>query len=188
MYAANKSIDFLHASSIYDDFDEVDSAFFEQVDELTARALSAPNPIQNNSSDNFDFMDLDNVALAEIDKLEAAALQSTSQPATRNPANLSQFIQNPQSVCRQSTLFGNIVQSSPKRGSQNVLHSTSQSRSPFGPNVKKAKIWSGDAFKKYGWKIKKGKQFSSDEDEDNGYEDKQERDFEQFPDPINNGD
>jgi hypothetical protein len=167
-----------------DDFGELDatmdSTFFHQVDELTARALKSANQTQDTSFDNFDFV-LDDAALAEIDMLEAAALQKQSTHKSTNPVR---SLQKPQTVSRQATLFGGIVASSPKPGPSNKLQRTnSQSRSPFKQRVKKTKVWPKDAFKKHGWKIdkkKKGERATSDEEgEDEG-------DFEQFPNPIEN--
>jgi hypothetical protein len=165
---------------------EMDSAFFQEVDEITNQALSSQKNTPNlqeqpeppsESFGQFDSFAFDDADLMELDRLEAAATGRQSTQASTSAAVPARL------PSRQTTLFGGVVPSKP---STNAFKRTaSQQKAPVTPAAKAPKLWPQNAFIKHGWKMpkkKKGKHTTANsDDEDDNVE------FEQFPNAAEKG-
>ena len=195
-----------------DYFDDLDSAFLQEVDALEAKQANAqlkprtptrpaqPRPpsakrpprsdiIEIDDSDDFGSFAIDEEDLRRIDKITNDALQGRAPLPGRNKPT---FPQTNLRATVQTTLDGSILPEISKgasssrqptqRGSSNVSNGIA------GPS-RRTKQWDHTAFAKSGWKkpqAAKGKEraFGSFDDEAEEELEEEPEEFEQFPAPF----
>jgi hypothetical protein len=168
------------STSISDGFEDVDSAYWDEVDAIEARALQQDKPTGtfDDSVDQFDSFALDDAVLAELDRLEAAATQPPPNTHWTAPAS--------KPLSKQTTLLGGFVQPPPKAKPSQGRTEQGQAAKSTRPN--KTKIWPKDAFTKNGWRIDRKKEMNKGKRRDESDEEEAETiAFEQFPEPVMNG-
>lgn len=188
----------------FDDFDELDSAFLNEVDAIEASQLPRSNPTPTASppkpktvplnaqpkapsSDDFDMtFDVDAEELERLDEFIADSYEGKAKP-----------VAGP-SLTRQTTLDGKVLPvDNSKQAPRSFNKTKSSSNNPFG-KTQKTKKWDHTAFSETGWiSTKKAKQAAGkgkgkakemdDDDEEDDDDDEDEVVFEQFPAPFVSG-
>ncbi|TCD67543.1 3'-5' DNA helicase [Steccherinum ochraceum] len=190
--------------------DELDSAFFNEVDAIEAAHAPPPSPAKSrapvaparppakpvakpppvplkvieiiDSDDEYNISGINDDALEVFDQVCAA--QSTSGPST----SAKPISRKASMGTVQTNLFGQIVSndaSSSKAGPSRkpMSRSNSSAQTPFAGRPKKTKQWDHSAFAKYGWKKPKGKEKAYGDEDEEEQEEEDAVEFEQFPAP-----
>ncbi|KAJ3815039.1 P-loop containing nucleoside triphosphate hydrolase protein [Lentinula aff. lateritia] len=166
--------------------DDIDDETFEQLNAIEAQyqqsteqrpvSARAPSPINIDSSDYGEFIDLDESALDALKAIEDGTFQQLPRKAAPSLARTSS------KGTLQTTLFGEVIPagSSTTRPKPHALRTRSKQE------PRKTKRWDHTAFAKTGVKTGnargKGKKKQQDEDEEG--EEEEEFEFEQFPPPF----
>ena len=183
----------------FDSFDELDSAFLNEVDAIEASQLnpskppaSAPTQSMNappkthtnrprdSGSDDFDMSF--NVDMEELERLDEFIADSY--------AGKAKPIAGP-SLTRQTTLDGKILPAEPPNQGRSFNRTKSSGSNPFDKD-QRTKKWDNTAFSQTGWISTKGKQKEKGKDKgkgkaiNDGEDDEEDLDleFEQFPAPF----